>query len=137
MSKVTNKIRKNSGQSIVEMALILPILVLIVFGGIDFGRVVNAYLVVTEATREGARQFAVEHDVDKAKAKMTSTATAASFDLTDFSPNVYENVPDIGSVTATADYTVEFITPGVYALFDNMILGKPLKVTSTTIMRME
>ncbi len=47
---------KTRAQSMVEMALILPVLLLILFGLIEFGRALFIYTVVSNAAREGARQ---------------------------------------------------------------------------------
>jgi hypothetical protein len=43
------------GQSLIEMALILPLLVLIVIGTLEFGFVFDHHLTLEYATREGAR----------------------------------------------------------------------------------
>jgi hypothetical protein len=43
------------GAAAVEMALVLPLLLLIVFGIIDFGFAFNAQISLTQATREGVR----------------------------------------------------------------------------------
>jgi Flp pilus assembly protein TadG len=43
------------GQSLVEMALVLPLLLLLVAGIIDLGRAFNNYIIITNAAREGAR----------------------------------------------------------------------------------
>src|SRR5262249_40588997 len=43
------------GATAVEFALLFPLLMLIVFGIIDFGRVLNAQITLTQAAREGAR----------------------------------------------------------------------------------
>lgn len=45
---------RQRGQSLVEMALVLPLLLLILLGIVDLGRVFNAYIVITNASREGA-----------------------------------------------------------------------------------
>ena len=42
------------GQSLVEFGLMLPVLVLLVLGAIDFGRVFFAYVSVTNSARNGA-----------------------------------------------------------------------------------
>lgn len=47
------------GQSLVEFALSLPILLLIVFGMIEFGRLLFIYTAVTSSSREAARYGAV------------------------------------------------------------------------------
>lgn len=43
------------GQAVIEMALTLPLLLLVVFGIIDFGFMFQRYESVTNAAREGAR----------------------------------------------------------------------------------
>jgi hypothetical protein len=45
------------GQSLVEFALLLPLLVLVIFGVLELGRVFFAYIAITNAAREGARVF--------------------------------------------------------------------------------
>ncbi|HLL69367.1 MAG TPA: TadE/TadG family type IV pilus assembly protein [Micromonosporaceae bacterium] len=51
--------RGDRGAAAVELALTLPLLLLIVCGIIDFGRMFNAQITLTEAAREGARAAAV------------------------------------------------------------------------------
>ena len=46
---------KQKGQGLVEFALILPLLLLMFFGIIEFGRIFQAYLTVQHAAREAAR----------------------------------------------------------------------------------
>ena len=47
--------KRTKGQGIVEFAIVLPILLLVVFGLIEFGRLLFFYTVVNNASREGAR----------------------------------------------------------------------------------
>jgi Flp pilus assembly protein TadG len=47
------------GASAVEFAIILPILIMLVFGIIQFGVAFNSYITLTHATREGVRLAAV------------------------------------------------------------------------------
>ena len=47
--------RRNGGQAVVEFAFILPILLMLVMGILDFARAYNVNQVVTNASREGAR----------------------------------------------------------------------------------
>lgn len=53
-SKTSPNRSKEIGQSLVELALTLPIVLLIFAGVFDFGRVLYSYIVVTNATREAA-----------------------------------------------------------------------------------
>lgn len=56
-----HKIIKNEkGASAVEFALILPILIILVFGIVQFGIAFNNYITITHAAREGARIAAVD-----------------------------------------------------------------------------
>lgn len=43
------------GQSLVELALTLPLLMLILLGTLDLGRIFFGYVTITNASREGAR----------------------------------------------------------------------------------
>jgi hypothetical protein len=51
--------RNERGASLVEFALLLPILVLILFGIIDFGSLYNNYQSVRQGARDGMRQAIV------------------------------------------------------------------------------
>jgi Flp pilus assembly protein TadG len=46
---------RQEGQSLVEAAVIVPILLLLLAAVVDFGRAFDAYIVLTNAAREGAR----------------------------------------------------------------------------------
>jgi len=51
--------KREEGQALVEFALVATLLLLLLFGAIEFGRVFHAYHVITSAAREGARAAAV------------------------------------------------------------------------------
>jgi len=55
--RVTNRrLRDQRGAAVVEFALIVPILVMLVFGIVDFGWAMNRDTLVNNAAREGARE---------------------------------------------------------------------------------
>lgn len=59
---LARRIRKpaaESGQALVEFALVLPILLMVVIGVFEFGRAWNTYQVITDASREAARKVVV------------------------------------------------------------------------------
>jgi Flp pilus assembly protein TadG len=64
MRKHTNKnwsrLPREDGQTFVEFAIVLPILVLLVLGIIQFGLAFRNYLAITDAARVGARAAAVK-----------------------------------------------------------------------------
>ena len=53
--------RQESGQALVEFALVLPVLILLVVGIIDFGFAFNSWNTTQNAAREGARIAAVSN----------------------------------------------------------------------------
>jgi Flp pilus assembly protein TadG len=46
---------RSKGQELAEFAIVLPLLLLIVFGVLDLGRLFHALITITNAAREGAR----------------------------------------------------------------------------------
>ena len=59
MFRIKKLNKDEKGQSMVEFALILPILLLIILGTIQFGIIFSSQIAVTNAAREGARVAAV------------------------------------------------------------------------------
>ena len=55
--------RRERGQALVEIALILPIFLLLLLGIVQFGTVFRDYIALTDATRVGARQAAVARSI--------------------------------------------------------------------------
>lgn len=51
---------RRPGAALVETALVLPVLILIVLGCVDFGRFASSYMAVANAAREGA-SFGASH----------------------------------------------------------------------------
>jgi Flp pilus assembly protein TadG len=47
--------RPRRGQALIEFALILPVILLLVVGMLEFARAWNLHQVMTDAAREGAR----------------------------------------------------------------------------------
>lgn len=56
--------RRSSGQSLVEFALLLPLLLVLVMGIFEIGRAVFYYAVLSTAVREGTRYAIVQPDCD-------------------------------------------------------------------------
>ncbi|MCV9992998.1 pilus assembly protein [Paeniglutamicibacter sp. ZC-3] len=81
--------KREQGSSAVEFALVLPVLITLLLGIIEFGFFFNQQISVTQAAREGARAYAIEH-------------SDAEFSLNDVVQNAAPSVPGI---TAKADTT--------------------------------
>ncbi|MGH7579909.1 MAG: TadE/TadG family type IV pilus assembly protein [Gemmatimonadales bacterium] len=76
--------KSGAGQALVEFALILPIMLLIMVGILEFARAWNLHQALTDATREGARRAAVaDEDMaspDSAKAAVWRGLSQAGYD---------------------------------------------------------
>ena len=55
-----SRLESESGQALVEFALVLPIFLLLLLGIVEFARAWNIYEVLTDAGREGARNAVVD-----------------------------------------------------------------------------
>ena len=67
-------IKNKRGQALVELALVLPLLILLLFGTMEFGRIFHSYLVLTNASREGARAGIVGADDAGIRTKVKDVA---------------------------------------------------------------
>lgn len=54
-----NQLRSERGTSLIELAFMLPLLILIVLGTLDVGRGFSTYITLTTAAREGARWITI------------------------------------------------------------------------------
>ena len=72
------RMRDESGAAAVEFALVFPMLMLVLFGIIEFGAMYNAQLMITGAAREGARSMAISGDPVTAKLDTLEAATGVS-----------------------------------------------------------
>lgn len=74
--------RNEDGQAMVELALVLPLIGLLLFGVIQFGIAFNRYLTLTDAVRAGARQAAVSRFVADPVGATTARVTGAADGMT-------------------------------------------------------
>lgn len=72
-------LRDDGAQSVVEFALIVPLLLFLVAGIIQFGLIFNAYVTLTNAVREGAREGSIHiFRLDQSIAQNDSARHAAA-----------------------------------------------------------
>lgn len=106
-------IRAERGQTMVEFAMVLPILCLLLFGVIQFGLIFNNYVTLTDAVRAGARKAAVSRHLGAAGA--TDATRQAVYDAATDLDKTKLPPPDVTStwqhgdpVTVCADYPWSF-----------------------------
>ncbi|MGB2804041.1 MAG: TadE/TadG family type IV pilus assembly protein, partial [Candidatus Zixiibacteriota bacterium] len=83
-------LRNRDGQSIIEFAVLLPILLMVIFGITEFGRAILVKNVLHTAAREGAR-LAVVSDSTSAHARVLEVLDAANVTPTEIS--ILYNIP--------------------------------------------
>src|SRR6059058_425985 len=74
-------ITNEQGQTMTEFALVLPILVVFLFGIIQFGIAFNNYVTITDAARAGARKAAVSRQSGNPTGDCTSMVRSSASDL--------------------------------------------------------
>src|SRR5215470_20320242 len=108
MAAATSK-ASDRGAAAVEFALVLPLLLILIFGIIDFGRMLNAKITLTEAAREGARATALVGG-DAGASRVRTAADGLSVNDPDVQPCPPSAGPDDDAVV-TVTYDFRFITP--------------------------
>jgi Flp pilus assembly protein TadG len=73
--------KNERGQTMTEFALILPLLVVLLFGIIQFGIIFNDYVTLTDAARAGARTGAVSRGNSNPSAACVNQVMNASGNL--------------------------------------------------------
>jgi Flp pilus assembly protein TadG len=74
---------RRRGQALVEFALVLPVLLVILMGTVDAGRLIFAYNSVANAAREGGRTAIVNQTPDEVRTKAAEQAAALGLPSTD------------------------------------------------------
>lgn len=115
--------QKQKGQSLVEFALILPVLVIILGGVLDLGRVYFAYVAVTDAAAEGATYAAIHPgDTDEICAR----AQAASSGVVEIEEGMvevdYSALTSGSPITVTVNYSFTVTMPVINAMVDDGVL---------------
>jgi Flp pilus assembly protein TadG len=135
VKKLMNRAPKarSRGDAIVEFALLAPCLLLMLFGVLELGRVVDVWVVVHNAAREGARA-GVQSRTDaeafsSAQQAATDYLSAALATRTDIA-GVVVPPPTVSpdTVQVTTEVDVQIYTPLIQALVRSPV---PVRATTT------
>ena len=106
--------KTEKGQSLLEFALIVPILLIILAGVLDLGRLYYAYVAVTDAAAEGA-SYAAIHPQAYERAEVLQRAQEASGALVQIDPTMVQvDCPAVAAgapITVTVSYSFTVATP--------------------------
>jgi Flp pilus assembly protein TadG len=125
------RLRDQRGASAVEFALIAPVLILLAFGIVEFGRAFQVQATLSAAAREGVRLMALQNNPATARARAESVATGLNPVLTDtqitFTPAA---CPATYTPGATVTMTIRYREPFLTGAF-----GAGADLTATGVMR--
>ena len=126
------------GAALVEFALVLPLLLLLIGGIIQFGFIFNGQITLTSAVREGARHAVVGNsDMDvKDKVKRSSTALMLRISEDDISVMSEIDANNNPTKKVTAMGTVEIFMPFMGFLTKSS-QESYMELTASSIMRNE
>ena len=98
------KMRKTNGSAVLEMALVLPLLIMLILGVVEFGRVLMVKQVIINAAREGARDGAIR--LDDSGALSTALSVSQNY-LTSSGVNIDPAVVNSSFVTTGGSSAIQ------------------------------
>jgi Flp pilus assembly protein TadG len=115
---------RERGAALIESAILLPLILMLVFGLIAFGRAYNAKVTATHAAREGVRTLAISGDNAAGEAAALDAASSLNAALL----TVTSTSCDPGDpTTLTVDYAFTYRIP---------VLGdRTVNISETGVMR--
>jgi Flp pilus assembly protein TadG len=134
----------DTGSELIELAIVLPILLLVVAAIVDFGFLFQRFEVVTNAAREGARVAVLPgYGVPDVRARVQNYLTAGGLTATIPAPTVTygsQTLPSglvVSTVTVNVQYPSQFSFIGPFAsMFGGSGWGT-LTLRANSVMRVE
>ena len=127
--------RQEQGQRILEFALTFPVLLMMLLAIVDFGRAIDALIIVTNATREGARHASVGSSLtvgdiqalvrDQIRGSGTNVTT-----MSDFGNDLDNQV----QVTITADSVTVVVTYDFPTWFGGIVRLDTIRIRQQAVM---
>lgn len=117
---------RDRGAAAVEFALVLPILLLLVIGILEFGRAYHVQTTLSNAARDGVRVMALQDSASAARATVADSApsltlTDAMIEVTPSSCSSSTTAP--GQVSVTISYPFELVS-GFLPIDDFTLTGR-------------
>jgi Flp pilus assembly protein TadG len=140
------KTKRQSGQALVELALVLPLLLILAFGIVEFGLLMYNKAVITNASREGARVGIVAQDrsnlgLIQTQIQNTVTAYASTHLVTFGNPTGALEIPTptFAGTTFGSNLTVTVRFRYGFLVLPNFVtsLANPLVLQAVTVMKLE
>ncbi len=118
--------RFKKGQAMVELAIILPVFILLIVGIIDFGRYVLDFSMLNNAVREGTRYAVVQKGLSSSNDAAIRAVISQKITISDYNPSSPIITYPASKIKISISYNYSPITPGM-----NLIFGAiPINVQS-------
>ena len=127
--------RNRRGAAAVEFAVVSPVLFLLVFGMIEYGRMVMVQQVITNAAREGARKGVLDASTTSDVTTVVSNYLTSAH-ITGATTTVSPNPPSTATSGNSVTVTISVPYSSVSWLPHNFWLGGKT-LTATSVMRRE
>ena len=125
------KVRGERGSNAVEFSLIVPILLVLVLGIVEFGHAFQVQGTLSAAAREGARVMALQNDPAAARTAVRDAAPTLDPAVTDAQITVAPTAcPPTSTTTTNVRVTVDYPMPFLTDFF-----GADIDLTGTGVMR--
>jgi hypothetical protein len=124
--------KRTRGQSLVEFALVIPMLLILIIGIMEFSRAWMTKNILTGAAREAARMYAVQNDTNAASLRADNVLRSGSLD-----PTRWIITPLGPFVDNSLGYRVDYDFPVSVAGFVPGLDCTSFLLSSTTTMRKE
>ena len=122
---------KQRGQTLVEFAIVIPLLLMVMMAIYQFGVVYNNWVTLTDAARAGARQAAVSRGLADPNGTAVSRVKASATDLDQSKLVVNVTPPDGSGWTQGADATVQASYPYSINIMGIVVASGNLNVSTT------
>lgn len=124
---------REKGQAMVEFALVLPILLILLLGIVEFGQIYYSYMVIQNASRDGARYgsvWATNTEINQIVYDKTNQLKQENLAITIQPEPALRKRGE--QIKVQINYQVPLLTP-----MWNGLLPDPFPITAETVMRIE
>ncbi|QFT88466.1 TadE-like protein [Bacillus sp. THAF10] len=122
--------KSQKGQSLVEFALILPLILFLLFGMFDMGRVLFAAIALEHAAREGARVASVGKSNSEVITSINNATTGLDSNSVSISISSTARIPG-ENIEIEISYPVNMVNPVWRSFQETFVLS------SKSVMRVE
>jgi len=110
------------GATMLELAFVLPAMLLLIVGAVELGRGVWTYTTLAHAVQEGARLAAVEESVDLDRMAARVADAAVGLDAERLEVTLTEQTEPADSLEIAVRYPFDFIAGSLFGAGDGIVL---------------